>query len=473
MVLSSPEPLLKASSTNATNVMLLAGEWGSSKGGLPTINRQLAMELAKSPNLAVSLYVTKCSEDEKRMAANNGITIIKAKKLAGYEVLDWLGVPPEELSVIDVVVGHGAKLGKQAQLIRRFYPKCVWVQFEHTAPEELAMYKTYSCNISKGEQKHHTEVQLSALADLVVAVGPKLTEDFKTYLRPYRPKKKVFEITPDPSIFREFSDREQDKEERDNFTVLMFGRGDSEDFELKGFDIAAKAIAELKDQRYHLISVGASSGHEEEVAEKLLQHGISRRQLAVRGFIESREELANVLCEVDLAIMPSRTEGFGLTALEALSAGLPILVSGYSGFAKALENVKHPLASSCIVDSVDGKDWATAIQAVKEKPRLKRLQDAQILKACCEKTFAWKKRCAVLKTEILALVRGKNFIIIPLIKLITDAGREDITILTGNLPLCYHLAVCLSDCLSVCLSVCPSTYVRTFISQYVSQSACE
>ena len=37
--------------------------------------------------------------------------------------------------------------------------------------------------------------------------------------------------------------------------------------------------------------------------------------------------------------MPSRTEGFGLTALEALSAGLPILVSGNSGFAHALRHL--------------------------------------------------------------------------------------------------------------------------------------
>lgn len=285
LVLSSLEPTLEASTslTYAKNVMLLAGEWGSSKGGLPTLNRQLAMELAKSSNLKISFYVTKCSEEDKQMAANSGINIIKANKRPAYDELDWLGFPPDELPVIDVVVGHGVKLGKQAQLIQRFFPKCVWVQFEHTAPEELAMYKKYACNISRGEKKHHAEVQLSALADAVVAVGPKLTEDFKTYLRPYG-QKKVFEITPDPSIFHEFSECEQAKEDREKFRVLIFGRGDSEDFELKGFDIAAKAIAELKDQKYQLYSVGAPHGQEEEVAEKLLQHGIPRRQLSVRGF---------------------------------------------------------------------------------------------------------------------------------------------------------------------------------------------
>ena len=415
-------------------MLLLAGEWGSAKGGLRTLNRQLAIELAKSPNLEVSFYVTKCSEEEKRIAASKGITLIKAKELPGYEDLDRLSSPPEELPEIDIVVGNGARLGKQAQLIQRFCRKCVWVQVEHTAPEELAMFKNYPSKISKGEQKHHTEVELADRADMVVAVGPKLTEMYKTYLR-HSPNKKVFEIIPDPSIFHEFRECKQAKDDREKFNVLVFGRGDADDFELKGFDIAPQAIAELKDQGYHLYFVGAPSGKEEEVAEKLLQQGISPRQLSVRGFIQSRAELAKLLCQVDLAIMPSRTEGFGLTALEALSAGLPILVSGNSGFAKALKNMKNPLASSCVVDSEDAKDWAKAIQAVKEKPRSQRLLDAQRLKKCCVTSFAWSKRCQALETEMLALMKGENYI-----KLSSDKPKS-----------AFRCRLCLSVWLAGCL----------------------
>ena len=390
-------------------VTLLSGEWGSSKGGLPTFNRLLAIELAKHPELEVTLYVSKCSDKDKRMANNHGITIVKAEKRPGYEPLDCLGFRPHERFCIDVVIGHGMKLGKQAQLIKQFYPRCVWVQFEHTAPEELAMYKKYSYCISKGEKKHQTEVLLCAMADLVVAVGPKLTEAFRRYLRPYR--KKVFEITPNPSIFQEFDKCEQAKQDGEKFNVLVFGRGDEEDFELKGYDIAPKAIAELKDPRYHLYFVGASKGEMEKVAKRLLKHGISESQLTVRGFIESREMLAKQMCEVDLAIMPSRTEGFGLTALEALSAGLPILVGENSGFAEALKRLeKNPIASSCIVHSDDGKDWAAAIQAVKKKPRSRRLQDVQRLKACFKKTFDWPGQCNSLAQEVLVLGRrGKKF----------------------------------------------------------------
>ena len=51
--------------------------------------------------------------------------------------------------------------------------------------------------------------------------------------------------------------------------------------------------------------------------------------------------------------MPSRSEGFGLVALEALSAGLPILVGSKSGFARSLENI--PYGKSWIVNSDDPK----------------------------------------------------------------------------------------------------------------------
>ena len=60
----------------------------------------------------------------------------------------------------------------------------------------------------------------------------------------------------------------------------MFGRGDPEDFELKGYDIAAQAVAGLNDTSYHLIFVGAPDG-EEEVKDNLLKCGIKDRQLTV------------------------------------------------------------------------------------------------------------------------------------------------------------------------------------------------
>ena len=43
-------------------------------------------------------------------------------------------------------------------------------------------------------------------------------------------------------------------------------------------------------------------------------------------------------------LMPSRTNGFGFTGLEAFSAGIPVIVSKNSGFEEALDSV--PIGSS-------------------------------------------------------------------------------------------------------------------------------
>ena len=74
-----------------------------------------------------------------------------------------------------------------------------------------------------------------------------------------------------------------------------------------------------------------------------------------------------MFCKVDLVLMPSRTEGFGLTGLEALSAGLPVLVSKNSGFGKALRKV--PFGSACVIDSEDPLVWAEAIKEVWNEDR--------------------------------------------------------------------------------------------------------
>ena len=366
---------------------MLSSEWRSTRGSLSTINRELAIQLAKQPSVEVSVYLPQCSEKDKRVAASYNVTLIEAEEMPGLEPDLWLSCLPEDHDV-DCVIGRGAVLGRQAQLFKWHY-HCKWIQIVHTAPGELGMFKEYEEHVSKGEDKHQVELELCKLADQVVAVGPKLAEALSGYLRPCGKDQDVLNLTP--GIFSEFTDVKQPTEERKAFNVLVFGDGDNEDFQLKGYDIAAQAITELKDMTYKLVFAGATSGEEVRVADALLKQGIDRSQLRVRRFNESREQLARLFCEVDLAIMPSRTEGFGLAALEALSAGLPVLVSGNSGLAEALKKVSY--GSSCVVTSDDPKDWANAIRAVRDKDREMRVGQFEVLRGAYAKMYSWKEQC--------------------------------------------------------------------------------
>ena len=352
-----------------------------------------------------------CSTEEIRKANGYGITIVEAKERAAYDRLDWLTIPPQG-HFMDIVVGHGVKLGRQVQFIRDSvqFPNCKWVQVVHTAPEDLSKYKCYSDPISKGETKHESEVELCKLADLVVPVGPRLKEAYTSYLQRCKTDQDVLSITP--GLFqREFGDlvAKQDPNEDGEFKVLLFGRGDDEDFELKGYNIAAQAFTDqrLKNKPYHLIFVGAPEGKQEEVRQKLLQRGIAEAQLTVRKFIQSRDRLKDLLCEADLAIMPSTSEGFGLVALEALSAGLPILVGSRSGFAKALQNV--PIGHSCIVNSDDPAKWAETIEAVRVRHRI-RLEEIKALKASYGEMYSWREQCEELVKRMWKMVNGMFFL---------------------------------------------------------------
>ena len=394
------------------NITLLASEWKSSAGGLSTLNRELAIHLSQIQNVRVSLLVPEGAhnDEDKREASSFGISILDARKCVGVEHLLWLSNPPQDHK-IDVIVGHGVKLGCQVQLIKRHpnFENCKWVHVVHTAPEDLSKHKDYCNPISRGEEKHWDEVDLCKCADLVVPVGPRLGKTYHSYLQSSKKDEDFFELIPGLSE-REFGDlpaKQNPKNESEDFIVLLCGRGDEEDFELKGYNTAVKAFADqrLKGKDYSLLFVGSPEGKQDEVRERLLKYGITDEQLTVREFVKSRERMKELFCAVDMLIMPSKSEGFGLVALEALSAGLAVLVGRNSGFARAIKNI--PLGQCSIVgDSGDPARWAEAIEDVRDRHEVV-LEESGILKKRYNKKYCWKTQCEELVDRLRRMVYGK------------------------------------------------------------------
>ena len=107
-------------------------------------------------------------------------------------------------------------------------------------------------------------------------------------------------------------------------------------------------------------------------------------------------------------LMPSRTEGFGLTGLEALSAGLPVIVSKNSGFGKALDRV--PFGPSFLIDSEETGAWAAAIKGIWNKDRKSRLDEVKALRCSYSERYSWSKQCKHLIEKMVKLVDGMNYI---------------------------------------------------------------
>ena len=381
---------------------MLSSEWRSSTdGNLSTINRELAIQLAKHPNVDVSVLLPNCSREDRRIAESYKVRLIEAERIPGVEPVLCLSFPPRN-HTMDCVIGHGVHLGQSIAAIKTNpnYSHCKWIQVVHSALEEDGMNK----NILEAEKMQELEIQLCGMADQVITIGHELGGVYKRYLRQLEKEKNVFCLTP--SIFSEFLRVEPATKRRKTFCILVLRSDNScEDFNGEGYDIAAKAIAGLKDESYKLKFFCATGGDEYSLTEKLLHHGIRRNQVIVRSFSDRNEVLANLFCEVDLAIMPSRTGSFGITALEALSAGLPVLVSGNSGLGEALKEVAS--GSQSVVDSEDSEDWAKEIKHVRDKKRGVRLSESRVLRENYLKKFNWEESCISLVMKMTNLVFGK------------------------------------------------------------------
>ena len=382
-------------------VTILASEWGSSKGGPSTFNRELAIQLAKFSCVEVTFILFKCSDEDKKAAASHSVSILKAVRApSSFDESGGLSFRAENFR-IDVVVGHGVKLGHQALFIRNAF-KCKWVQIVDIDLEELGIFKCYENLIAKGERRHGDEFELWEIADFVVGVGPKVTEAVRGCLSWC--KEDVFSFTP--GVFADFYSVQQVPVERNQCSVLVFGRGDAEDFELKGFDIAARSVAALPDTRLYF--VGAPYGKREEIARHFVDMGIPAHRLKVRGYVDSQEDLKRLFCEVDLVLIPSRTEGFAFTGLQALSAGLPVLVSKNSGFGEAL--LSAAFGSFFVIDSEDPSTWTAAIKGIWNRDRELLLAEVKNLRSNYGERYSWSEQCKHLIERMFKLVDGMTYI---------------------------------------------------------------
>ena len=104
----------------------------------------------------------------------------------------------------------------------------------------------------------------------------------------------------------------------------------------KGYDVLVRALAELPD--VHAVIVG--DGEERERLQGLATElGVSER-LHILGW---EDDPRNYLTSFDLFVLPSRYEGFPLSIVEAMQAGLPVVASDVGSVAEALDSERAGL----------------------------------------------------------------------------------------------------------------------------------
>lgn len=131
---------------------------------------------------------------------------------------------------------------------------------------------------------------------------------------------------------------------------------------MKGPDYFLKAAKKVLEYEPKAIFVMAGSGDMEgQIMREAAEMGISDKVLFT-GFVRGKE-LSEVYKSADLFVLPSVAEPFGLTPLESLLHGTPVLISKQSGASEVLKNALK-------TDFWDVDDMADKILSVISYPSL-------------------------------------------------------------------------------------------------------
>lgn len=154
------------------------------------------------------------------------------------------------------------------------------------------------------------------------------------------------------------------------------------------FEAYARLPAALR-ARYPLVLAGMKGWHTEALMSSA-QALLARQELRILGYV-SDEAVAHLYAGAAAVCYPSRYEGFGLPALEAMASGVPVVCSN----ATSLPEVVGP--DGLLVDPDDVNGFTEALQQLLEdRAFAKRLGLQGLARA---QTFSWEK-CA---TETLGV----------------------------------------------------------------------
>jgi D-inositol-3-phosphate glycosyltransferase len=160
---------------------------------------------------------------------------------------------------------------------------------------------------------------------------------------------------------------------------------------LKCADAAVETLAELtqsSDESYRLVVVGGPSGPH---GEKSLQGLIDLAdRCGVRDrvhFIDPQphELLSSYYRAADVCIVPSRSESFGLVALEAAACGTPVVASAVGGLTTLVDHGR----TGFLVEDPSPARYAAAVRRVfdKSEPLMaERLSTASVMRA---RRYTW------------------------------------------------------------------------------------
>jgi D-inositol-3-phosphate glycosyltransferase len=255
---------------------------------------------------------------------------------------------------ISGAVGHQVKHELDLPLVATF----------HT----LARVKAEAGVDDDPRERARVEAEVVRCADLVVAATD---DERRSLVAAYRADPERVEVVPPGVDHRIFFPGDKGAARRNlglprACPVLLFvGRIQP----LKGVDLALRSLAGLPDRSAELVVVGGPSGVDgpsevrrlHELADEL---GIASR---VRWVLpQPHAALADYYRAADVCLVPSRSESFGLVALEAAACGTPVVASNVGG----LQSLVDDGHTGFLVDGREPDDYVAPVARLLRDHRL-------------------------------------------------------------------------------------------------------
>ena len=253
------------------------------------------------------------------------------------------------------------------------------------------------------ELRARIEHEIVACADLMLASTGSERDQLEQLYGAVADRIEIVAPGVDHEIFHPVDARRRAQERRalglgDEPALLFAGRIQP----LKGADLAVQALAELAHPDAVLLVVGGPSGPDGELEQARLHELTAKLGLTgrVRFFPpQTHSELARYYRAVDVCLVPSHSESFGLVALEAAACGTPVVAAAVGGLSSLVDDG----VTGFLVDSRDPADYAEPIERLLARPDL-----AQAMGTAAEarsRRYGWSMTAARLRrlyTDLLA-----------------------------------------------------------------------
>ena len=163
---------------------------------------------------------------------------------------------------------------------------------------------------------------------------------------------------------------------------------------LKGADIAVRALALLQRPDARLMIVGGASGADgisaqHELVQLAQQLGVADQIILVAP--QAHHLLSSYYRAADVCLVPSRSESFGLVALEAAACGTPVVAASVGGL-RTLVDDGH---TGFLIEGRDPQAYAARVAQILDDPLLaESLSHAAALRA---RGYTWSMAAARLR----------------------------------------------------------------------------